>query len=336
MKICFIVNKIDPRIASYRLRAEAVKMSLAARFEQFSVLDRLPKPQRFDKLILSKRYDEEALDYALNMRSLFGTKIILDLCDNHFMVSGASYGSIKSSRKSLLRAVKICDWVVSSSSYLATVIHDECGKDVKVDIIDDFVEIEAPPVLPHYVLSSLRLNFLRRWLRRNANEKTKLVWFGNSAGLHQESGIAELSKSIDVLNKVGRESATLTIISNSRSMFNDISDRIELPSYYLPWHRATIFAALRLHDAAIMPISQNAFNWAKSSNRLTTSIHSGLQVVASELPSYLAYTDHAFIGDFEKGLTELIAGKRKNVASFDVELHNREISAGWYSILSRV
>lgn len=336
MRVCFIVNKVDPRIASYRLRVEAVKMALEARFEQFSVLDRTLKPQVFDKIILSKRYDDEVLDYAMNMRSLFGTKIILDLCDNHFISTKAAPWTTKSVRHSLLRAVEICDWIVSSSAYLAKVIHDECGQDVPVDIIDDFVEISSPAVLRPYSPSYLRLLFLQRWIRRNATGKTKLVWFGNSVGLHRESGMAELRKSIDILNRVGKNAATLTIISNSRSMFNDVCDKIEIPLYYLPWNRASVYSALNLHDAAIMPISQNAFNWAKSSNRLTTSLYSGLQVVASDLPSYLPYSDYAFIGEFEKGLTELISGKRKNVKGFDVESHNRRISEDWYSTLSRI
>jgi hypothetical protein len=99
---------------------------------------------------------------------------------------------------------------------------------------------------------------------------------------------------------------TLSVISNSRDVFGEVFGDWTMPVHYIDWSAHTFFAALELHDIAVIPIDVNEFTAVKTNNRIALSLNLGLGVVADSIPSYRVFADCAFLDNWEPGLRAYI------------------------------
>jgi hypothetical protein len=182
---------------------------------------------------------------------------------------------------------------------------------------------------------------LRRWLHRRelrrllswlengrkAGIEAALVWFGIHGGPHHEHGMGDLLRIRPVIEQLHRRHRVqLTVISNSREKFDRLITPWSVPTHYLEWSHLTFLPALRAHQIALIPVTQNPFTRCKSNNRLATALAAGLGVVADTIPSYQEFAQVCRLDSWEQGLSDYVK---------DPGLRSRDVRAG-QALVSRV
>jgi len=320
MKIRWWPHTLDPRVASYRLRCVHVIEQLRLLGVDAGVLARGEVPH---VLVLSKRYDPRSLEQAVNMRARSGTRLVLDICDNHFYAqSDESVWRVRA--ENLRHAVRSVDLLVASTPALADVAMNEVNHAGRAVVIGDASEIPTAysrMSMTAHPYAHLRLATLRQSLHRaSIPEGRRLVWFGHHGSGNADSGMDALGKIRQLLECEAREAPlSLTVISNNRSKFEAVAAPWRLATFYLPWHRATFSLAMHLHDIAVIPIHRNPFTDCKTNNRVTSAVLHGLAVAADSIPSYAPFAECAVLDDWDRGLRTLME---------DVSLRNRQVERG--------
>jgi hypothetical protein len=258
-----------------------------------------------DVLVLAKRYDAATLTVATGL-SQRGTRVVLDLCDNHFYYRDPAPQWIERAQQ-LRTAVASVDHVVAASGPLADVVRDECGGAAAVSVIPDGLDA-GPPQRRATLKQRWQLLGLRRFLARHpVAAGRRLLWFGNHGAQYADGGLQDLSRIVDSLRRHhAREPLTLTIVSNSREAYERWRPNCPVPSLYLPWSTPAFAAAMRDHAVALIPAQSNPFTRCKTNNRLATAFMNGLGVVADSLPPYEEFADLAVLDDWDAGLAALM------------------------------
>lgn len=328
MKFRWWPHTPDARIASTRLRCLRVMAALRDQGLDVGLFD--PDEDAPAVLVLAKRYDEATLVLARKLR-VAGTKLILDLCDNHFYCEPPSPAWHR--RANALRAaVATVDVVTVSTKALAEVVHAECPDAPPVYVVGDAVEpacIPSPIARWRHPLDELTLLRLQRRLQscRGAG-MLLLLWFGNHGSENAEGGMLDLLRIREPLRAMAaRQRLCLTVISNNHDKFATLARELGVPCGYLPWTAGTFSRAAALHDIAILPIGINPFTVCKTNNRMTTALMHGLAVVADPIPSYREFEGSAILGDWAAGLATLCADKTLRQSM--VEQGRRRIAAHW-------
>jgi len=307
MKYAWWPHSTDRRTASYRLRCAQIIPHLQS--QGLDVGEWQPGMAAPAVLVLAKRYDSGSLATALSMRAAHGTRLMLDLCDNHFHTSMESQVWQRRAAD-LLQAVMSVDCVITSTETLADVVrqHDPAAT---VEVIGDAIEeprIEDGPL-------GLRVTAARwqRWRLEKALQSgsvacgRRIVWFGNHASGYADGGMADLLSIQQMLEARHAESPLhLTVVSNSRRTFDKVMGDWRVTTHYLPWHIDTISSVLRMHDACVIPIGRNPFTLSKTNNRIATALLHGLNVVADLIPSYLPLAPYIALDNWSGGLTRAI------------------------------
>lgn len=321
--------------ASFRIRCKLVYEVLVAHGMPVVISDKLRK--NVCAIILSKRYDSRSLQKALASKKQFGTKLILDICDNHF-AAGLNSESDHIRRNELIAAINSVDHIVCSSDYLADKTRLHLNKYIPITVIGDLIEeklrislaamVKNPVALLHYF-------FLKRWLAKNAKNKAfRLIWFGNQSGSHSESGMVELVAIKKVLEELRElHPVTLTIVSNSLDKYKSIFYDWSIPTFYTKWYRLTISNILMLHRAAVFPSLPNEFTLAKTANRAMKCLTHGLAVYSDDIPSYRFLDRHITIcGWGEIGATLLVGDNREEFDGELIKMHNKNIFNAWSQV----
>ena len=289
-------------------------------------------------IILSKRYDFRSLRKALASKEKFGTKLVLDICDNHF-AAGLNSESDHIRRKELIAAINSVDHIVCSSNYLADKTRLYLDKFIPITVIGDLIEkklLISPSTLVKNPVALFRYFLLKCWLFKNAKNKAyRLIWFGNQSGSHSESGMAELIAIKKVLEGLCElYPVTLTIVSNSFDKYKSIFCDWKIPTVYTKWYRLTISNILMLHTTAVFPSIPNEFTLAKTANRAIKCLTHGLSVYSDDIPSYRILERHITICGWEEIESSFFGAD--NSEEFDSELikmHNKNIFDAWCQVL---
>jgi hypothetical protein len=313
MRIRWWPHTADPNTASTRLRCLRVIEALRAQSHDAALYSTSEAPP--DVLVLAKRYDAASVAHALRLRTAAGTRIALDLCDNHFYSERPS--AEWTNRANALRdAIASVDLVVVSTSALQEVVEAECATRPPLAVIGDAAE---PPsgdgALLAHPWAELQLTALRRRMSRDGVAAgRRLVWFGSHGSPNADSGMSSIQTIRDDLHREAQRSpVSLTIISNSRPKFQKLAEQWRLPLHYLPWHAATFSRALRLHAVAVLPIQVNTFSRCKSNNRVVTALLHDLSVVADPIPSYLELQAFVYLDNWRDNLERALRGGPENL-----------------------
>lgn len=337
MRIRFWPHTHNTNIASFRIRCTHVSKGLT-----YSGLDSriVKEPESADLLILSKRYDAKSLEKALRLRSNTGTKIALDICDNHFH-NKATNDYVNQRQLQLKEALQSVDLVIASSAYLACELKQHVPDIRSLAIVDDIIE---PPIAPAWhdrcmhPIAEIQLRMLAHSLNAISSERHhRLVWFGNAGGGLVDGGMENISLVRDQIEFVARSApVSLTVISNSHQLFKRTFKNWSIPVFYIPWSRHSISRALELHGTSIIPIKRNPFTQSKTANRVTTSLVHGLAVIADSIPSYQAFAKLIHLDDWQNGLRLMTQSKEAwsthsqlGLNSIQVSQHNQIIIEKW-------
>jgi hypothetical protein len=264
----------------------------------------MPAP---DVLILSKRYDEASLGHARSLRESCGTKLVLDLCDNHFF-NGAGEANWGARAHALRSAVGAVDRVVASSAALAEVVASEVPGHPPIEVVGDAAEepAMAPGFAPRlrHAVAEWRLWRLQRDLAfAHVPWPRRAVWFGNHGSPNAEGGMNDLLLVKHALeHECASSPLSLTVISNSKPKFLQLRSSWPTPIFYLPWNASSFSRALRLHSVCLLPIRPNPFTACKTSNRIAAALLHGLAVIADPIPSYQEFAPFVYLGDWTASL----------------------------------
>jgi len=223
----------DARVASVRIRCLNPLRELRRRGCPVELFD----PTRRDSyaaVIYSKAYGPEVQAEARRLRGK-GTRIVLDLCDNHFY-NPDGREILRAAAAELHRMLDLSDELVASTEAMADVLRGETGTDRPITVIGDAAEtsIEGVPSSPwSRWWAARRLRGLAARLRALPHA-TPLVWFGSHGGPAGEHGMGDLVIIREALVALHREHAlTLTVISNSAAKFRRLLRSWPVPTQYL-------------------------------------------------------------------------------------------------------
>jgi len=258
-------------------------------------------------LVLAKRYDGPSLARALALRERCGTRIVLDICDNHFYYKSEAAQWVERARR-LREAVHRVDHVVVASDALGEVVRVQSDGSQAVTTIADALDAGPPPRAVTW-RQRLQLWRLRRFFDGHPTQPgRRLLWFGNHGADYADGGIQDLKRIADALARHHRaQPLTLTILSNSREAYDALMADWPVPSFYLPWSTAAFRAAMAAHAVAVIPAQRNPFTLCKTNNRLATAFMHGLAVAADSLPAYEEFADLAVLDDWDAGLGVLMS-----------------------------
>jgi hypothetical protein len=205
------------------------------------------------------------LEYLKNFKSA-GKVIILDYTDNHLGLPNSQMADFYKS------ALQYIDYTITPSGHMANLLNAHYkGKN---NIIYDPVEISnsIPKILTHGV--------------------KKILWFGHGSNLQY------------LLNYLYSQSNStqffeLLILSDRASLEflvrNPPKISLNLKINLAEWSISNMIAASKIADACIIPSDpQDPKKSGASSNRLITSFALGLPTAASNIPSYVPYSDYYF------------------------------------------
>lgn len=305
----------DLRLASVRMRAALVMRMMLQRGIATEWFDEKRMP-RYRCVVVSKRYDDDTVR-QLHRFKRDGGRLVIDLCDNHFLPSSPQPRH-RHLVENLRALAALADAVVTSSAVLAEIVGRECPAVQRVVVIGD-------------VPDDLSIIDTGRWQRAWNDWKlarecarldrqapagvTRLVWFGNADKRQENSGMGELARiapRFAALNRV--YPLHLTVISNSAQRYREQIAAVAPSSRYIEWHPLTFDALLRLQHIALIPAHPNESTECKSDNRVVTTLRAGVAVVADPVPSYAAHRDVIQLGNLEAGLRHYLADPAQRIA----------------------
>lgn len=299
-------------------------------------------------LILSKRTKSSSLDHALALKNRYGTKLVIDLCDNVYFRKDETDESQTQKHLELSAKLNSFDVIVVPSYYLKEQIARHLREDMRFVVIPDAVE-KTP------VISGWRKLVDRRAFQDLANisdsiehseieSGRRLVWYGISGTNSALNGLFDVAAYAEHLENHHKiKPLSLTVISDNKQRYDEVISKRAFKSYYLDWNYFTIEQALRLHDISILPIRSNSYNLSKSANRLTTAMANGLAVCASAIPSYEPFRECAVFDDWQDGLAHLMNSKEKRQQQLDrgqklilAEYSLEAVGEKWHGLLQSI
>jgi hypothetical protein len=293
MKVGWIPFSSDPRIASARLRCALPARYLADAGWTSELLDPR-RPDDHDVVVFQKAYSDDSVALARRLRAR-GTRIVFDLCDNHFYNPEGS-PVIRERAERLRRMLDLADAVTVSTAPLRELVAER-DPAVVDDALDEF---ERP--------SGLRFRMASRLHPRS---ELRLVWFGN-AGLEIPSfGLPHLARVIAVLEELHRtHPVRLTVISNSKKMYHHVLGPARFPHTYREWNADRFTRDFCSHDVCIIPIERNPFTVCKTANRVALSLRLGMPVLADSIPSFEEFASYILLGNWQENLSRYASDHR--------------------------
>ena len=338
-KIGWKPQNYEPRVASARIRCLNTLRQLGKQHFPAELYNE-KKESDYRIVVFSKAYTNKEIVIAERLKER-GTKIVFDLCDNHFLLDEDRIAR-------LTKMFELADhWVVSSEG-LGKVVTNIMGSGKPLTVIEDAVEERlsgSKADIVGWVREHIQLYKLDKLLSTDQDSRaTRLVWFGNHKASYKDSGLAHVNKIRPVLEKINQsDPLTLTVISNSREVFDQVFSGWQLPVFYLEWSAHTFYKAMKRHKIAVIPIDVNEFTQVKTNNRIALSLFLGLGVVADSIDSYQVFSDCSFLDCWEVGLRSYLeqpelldehvqCGRRLIQENFSIEI----IAGKWRELFERI
>jgi glycosyltransferase involved in cell wall biosynthesis len=146
------------------------------------------------------------------------------------------------------------------------------------------------------------------------------VWFGNAGSAVPEFGLVHLGAIVPELEALHREQPIeLTVVSNSRPMYEQYVGRATFPTRYVRWRPQSFHRDVSRADVCVLPVVANPFTIGKTSNRLVVALELGVPVVAGDIPSYREFDEWIGIEDWQANIAAYAA---------DPELAARHVAGG--------
>jgi len=298
-------------VPSVRLRALMPCEALSEAGYRTSIIPRDGTNDDYDVVVFQKAYRDDDIALARRFKAR-GVAVVLDLCDNHFY-NPEGDPTLAARADRLWRMVDLADVVTVSTPELADVLPGRLTV-----VVDD--ALETWPAMSAWG----RLRRVRRAHERV--RRVRLVWFGNGGSDAPEFGIVHLGRLVPVLEELRRElPIELTVISNSRSLFERHVAAADFPTHYVEWSQRSFARVFTRHDICLLPVELNPFTVCKTNNRIRSSLLLGVPVVSSPLPRYKEFERWVLFDDWARHV-RLYAEQR--------ELAGRHVRDGRAYVLS--
>lgn len=314
-RVAWWCKSTDLRIASVRMRAALLMRSLSQQGVAAGWYEEKDAPH-YRCVVVSKRYDNGTV-MQLRRFKHNGGRLVLDLCDNHFLPASEQPKHLRQVEN--LRALAaLADVIVTSSEPLARIVARECPAAARIETIGDVPDD----------LSVVKTNAWRRcWNLWRLNREhahlswvapagvARLVWFGHSAGSRQLSGMVDLVRIAPMVANLGKSHPLhLTVISDNSQLYRECVAPVVRSSRYIEWNAASFDSLLGQQHIVLIPAQHNEYTASKSDNRVVTALRHGLAVVADPVPSYAPYVDVISLGDMEAGLRRYLQDPARRTA----------------------
>jgi glycosyltransferase involved in cell wall biosynthesis len=263
----------DPDVFSPRVRAHLPCRHLLAAGVQADIVP--PDGSgTYDVVVFQKAYAKRDLGLAADLAAR-GTKVVFDLCDNHFFHPEPRPEHADQTRR-LREMIARADVVSVSTAEIAKLIHDKA-----TFVVDDAVEL--PPI----GTGAERRAAAKRRRRAAGRPPVRVVWQGQHGTRVPRSGIYSLSKVVPHLEALHQQlPLRLTVIGNSKDAFRSVLGDVGIPVRYRPWRLRTFAGHFKDNDVCVIPNDVNPFTVCKSNNRVVLALMMGVPVVADPIPSY--------------------------------------------------
>jgi glycosyltransferase involved in cell wall biosynthesis len=239
-------------------------------------------------VVFSKLYDRSHQELAKRLRGA-GTKVVLDLCDNHFY-NPYDLPAYAQARRDLLSMLRLADRVVCSTPALADVVREEAGLELRPEVVGD--PVEPAPLAPDGVPDGV----------------PRLLWFGSHGAPNAPCGMSDLKRIAPALARARAiRDFELVVSSNDRARYERDIRPLPLRTSYVDWTRDGFPALLASAWAVVIPVTPNPFTVCKSNNRLVAALAAGVPALADSIPSYEEFSPYCRLGSWDEGLRELLS-----------------------------
>jgi glycosyltransferase involved in cell wall biosynthesis len=291
------------------------------------------RERQYKVVVLQKLFDDEHIQLARTLQAQ-GTRIVFDLCDNYLYYAPDTplRDKYEQQARDVARMLEVADVVTVPSEELGR--HLSCPS---VVVRDGLAPVEAASTSQGARLSSL----FGRKVSKAQNEYTELVWYGKANSNRAPAGMRDILRVAEVLETLAKEfSLRLTVISNSREIYEESIRPLKLPTRYMEWQSYEAFSArFAQHDICILPININPYTRCKSNNRLTLSLLLGVPVVADSIPSYEEFGRCCMIGNWYDSLRTYLQNpelRQQHAAAGKVYVRSRymvdQAAADWWNV----
>ena len=220
-----------------------------------------------------------------------GSRLVVDICDLPFHKRPPVV------RKFYDEVLKICDAVVVNSEKMAELIAP--------------YTFHRPLVIEDAIIGSQRKpEFV-------PGKRLRLLWFGHPSNLHYVPGCLDSLASF-AMQRQCRLSVVTEEGVGAEELVREIEARFA-PAFearFIRWSLDSMRIALRNCDLVLLPSDTSSlFKSGASANRIAEALNAGRFPIASPLPSYLPFSDSAWLGlDLVEGIKWALANRGEVLA----------------------
>lgn len=326
MRVVWKVRRIDPCIASVRIRTLAPALLLRERGYEVQVTSVMPDPSQItaaDCVVINKSYSDADQELCMSAKAL-GKRVIVDACDD------LTDDWRKDELQAFQRQCSFADRLITTGPELAHQLQDIGVQRDRISVIPDIAEdcamleriLAAFPPTTSRGKRSVRPNgalSLMRWLsgrelRLHPNRKI-VVWFGTAGRKGTGVGLESLSLIARALEEVNFEiPLQLVVVTRGYSAFRHNTSQFSFPCIYREWSMLGALDVIAKADVCVIPNPQTKFARAKSPNRCLLALNCGTPVVATSIPSIEEFGDAIVLDDWTGGLFKYLRDGQAGLA----------------------